>query len=200
MRYTMELWARRYNKHYGQPSLPATIFLTDVTRIPDIAAALKQLPKKSMVIIRDYDRPNRADYVRYIIVISRRLGHKVLVGLDEPLAMRYRADGVHFPEWAWRKALYCKRKHPHWMVSASVHSQKGLVRLRQSVDCVLLSPVFPTASHPGDKTLGALGFMRLCARSLLPVYPLGGIQGHSIVRLKASIMPGVAAIGGWVWK
>ena len=43
-------------------------------------------------------------------------------------------------------------------------------------DGIFLSPVFPTASHPGAATLGAAGFHALADRSPVPVIALGGMS------------------------
>jgi len=58
---------------------------------------------------------------------------------------------------------------------------------------VLLSPVFPTRSHPGGKVLGALRFRLLAARSRLPVLALGGMNARRARALRGF---GWAAIDG----
>lgn len=58
---------------------------------------------------------------------------------------------------------------------------------------VLLSPVFPTRSHPGAATLGPLRFRLLTALSPVPVIALGGLDGHRARKLGAY---GWAAIDG----
>ena len=42
-------------------------------------------------------------------------------------------------------------------------------------DGIFLSPVFPTASHPGAITLGSAGFHALARLSSVPVIALGGM-------------------------
>ncbi|MGB6086354.1 thiamine phosphate synthase, partial [Parvibaculum sp.] len=67
------------------------------------------------------------------------------------------------------------------------------------VDAVLISPVFPTESHPGGKTLGLIRLAQLArhARSLnLKPYALGGIITPThISRLSGTGVEGVAGIG-----
>ncbi|MGO8970544.1 MAG: thiamine phosphate synthase [Myxococcaceae bacterium] len=62
-------------------------------------------------------------------------------------------------------------------VSASVHNEAELSRA-QGADLVLLSPVFPPGSKPGDSrpTLGAEGYARLRALAPCPALALGGIR------------------------
>jgi len=67
---------------------------------------------------------------------------------------------------------------------------------RAGADAALLSPVLPTASHPGARVLGAVRFAALCARAPLPVYALGGIGRGTARRLHGARVAGIAAIGG----
>jgi thiamine-phosphate pyrophosphorylase len=60
---------------------------------------------------------------------------------------------------------------------------------------VFLSPIFPTASHPGAKTLGALRWSRLASRSGISMAALGGIDGRSVSRLPRRYCHAVGAIG-----
>ena len=46
---------------------------------------------------------------------------------------------------------------------------------RAHADAILLSPVWPTRSHPGARGLGALRFRLLAARARVPVIALGGM-------------------------
>lgn len=194
--HILQLWAKRFNRRYGMAGLPATIFLTDRQRIADTAQVIRTLPRHSLVIIRDYDVQDRADYVKEMVTLSRRYGHKVLVGGDIRLALCTRADGVHFPEREVNKALGCKRHRPYWMVSTSAHSAKTLRRIAKGgLDFAMLSPVFPTKSHPGAKTLGMARFRGIGKAAALPLYPLGGIDQCTITQLKTAVIPGVAAIG-----
>ena len=50
-------------------------------------------------------------------------------------------------------------------------------------DALVLSPVFPTRSHPGGKVLGPLRFRLLAARTRLPVIALGGMDARRASRL-----------------
>ena len=62
------------------------------------------------------------------------------------------------------------------------------------VDAVLLSPVFPTASHPGDAVIGITRF-RLWARTCpCPVYALGGVTPRTARALFSTDCIGIAGI------
>ena len=67
---------------------------------------------------------------------------------------------------------------------------------RAGIDAVLLSPVFPTESHPGARVMGPLLFARWASRSPLPVYALGGISAATIGRIAGCGVVGVATVGG----
>ena len=64
---------------------------------------------------------------------------------------------------------------------------------RMNADAVLLSPAFPTGSHPGAPALGPLRFRVLAAHARMPVIALGGMNGHTARRLG---WPRWAAIDG----
>ena len=68
---------------------------------------------------------------------------------------------------------------------------------RPGIDAVgiILSPVFPTDSHPGAPTLGPLRFAAWARRAPLPVYALGGVNAVTARRLAASNAAGLAGIG-----
>ncbi|MDB5717976.1 MAG: thiamine monophosphate synthase, partial [Sphingomonas bacterium] len=66
----------------------------------------------------------------------------------------------------------------------------AITALRDGADLVLLSPVVPTRSHPGGKTLGPVRF-GLMARGLTRVVALGGMDQHRARRL--------ARLGSYGW-
>jgi len=66
---------------------------------------------------------------------------------------------------------------PEMSISASTHNAYEL-HAAAVADCdfALLSPVFPTASHPDAPHLGVKVFRELAQQSPLPVVALGGIN------------------------
>ena len=88
-----------------------------------------------------------------------------------------------------------KRRAPQLRVTVAAHSLPALIRARAAgADAALLSPVFPTESHPGAPTLGAHRFARLARAAGLPVYALGGVNVENAARLRGSGAFGIAAI------
>ena len=61
-------------------------------------------------------------------------------------------------------------------------------------DFVLISPVAPTASHPGVAPLGWSGLAGLARSGRLPAYALGGMDADALPQAVAAGCLGVAAI------
>ena len=65
-------------------------------------------------------------------------------------------------------------------------------------DAAILSPVFPTDSHPGRAALGTVKFTRLVGRAPLPVFALGGISAQNVNQIRTSGSVGIAGISGLI--
>jgi thiamine-phosphate pyrophosphorylase len=169
--------------------------MTDLTRVPDPLAAARRLPRGAAVILRDRDAPARAAMAAALAKIARRRGLCLLVAGDGALAARVGAGGLHLPEAEVSLAPRWRRRRPDWLILAAAHSAAALRRAaRARVDAVLLSPAFPTESHPGAPALGPHRFHALATRAGLPVYALGGIDARTVRRLPPGPV-GIAAIG-----
>lgn len=193
---TVANMARRLNsRHPAGRRLPPLILITDAARLPDPLAAAARLPAGAAVILRDYDAPDRADLARALAQMCRTRRLRLLVAADATLAHRVGADGVHLPEDLVPRM---PRRWPRdWLVTAAAHSPAALWRARRAgADAALLSPVFPTASHPGAPALGALRFAAWANEMPLPVYALGGVNAGTARRLTGRGAVGLAGIGG----
>jgi 8-oxo-dGTP diphosphatase len=86
------------------------------------------------------------------------------------------------------------------LVGASCHNAE---ELRHAVaigaDFALLSPVLPTASHPGAATLGWEQFQALCYEAPMPVYALGGMTADSLELARSHGAHGIALLGA-LWN
>lgn len=179
--------------------LPRLILMTDPKRTPDPIAAAAALPRGSAVILRHYGESGREALARALVRFGRKRCIRILIAGDTRLALRVGADGVHLPEYAARRASAswtpCRR--PGWIVTAAAHSWGAVLRAkRAAVDAVLLSPVFPTASHPKARPLGVMAFAKMARRSPRPVYALGGMTPARAKRLAGSRAIGIAGIRG----
>jgi thiamine-phosphate pyrophosphorylase len=112
------------------------------------------------------------------------------------LARAVKADGVHWPE-----ALVPKIKRPgaKGLITAAAHSSPALIRAAKAgVDLALVSPVFATASHPGAKYLGIMGFRRLARGAPMAVAALGGVNAQNARQLVHPRPAALAAIGAFI--
>jgi thiamine-phosphate pyrophosphorylase len=179
-------------------NLPPVIFMTDAERTPDPGAAIKRLPKGAGVIFRHYQVPNRKEIAQSLVLLCRQRRITFLVAEDWRLAMEINADGIHLPEHDLRSWRGCSTRlgGKNFMITAAAHSQKSLwAAARAGVNAVLVSPVFPTVSHPKNVPLGITRFANMCRVSPVPVYALGGISKNNLARLHNSGCVGVAGIG-----
>jgi thiamine-phosphate pyrophosphorylase len=175
------------------------ILMTDSRRLADPEPVVSRLPRGSAVILRHYDDPERAALARRLSGLCRRFGIRLLVAGNGRLAAAVSAGGLHLPEAVIAHAPRTWRlwRQPRWLVTAAAHSPAAMMRAAGAgVDAVLLSPVFPTESHPGARVLGSMLFTRWAMRSPLPVYALGGVSAATIGRIAASGAVGVATVGG----
>ncbi len=197
MAATLAEKARRLNlRTSGDRRLPPLILIIDSTRLPDPEPAIAALPRGGAVILRDYDDPARKSRAAMLIRLCRHRGVRFLLAGDGALAATLGADGLHLPEGLLHLA-------PRWrqanrLITGAAHSWPALIRAaRFGLDAVLLSPVFPTRSHPRRTALGPVRFAALATRSPVPVYALGGIDAGNVCRLINSGTVGIAGISGF---
>ena len=108
------------------------------------------------------------------------------------VGLHWRASQLRTPE-----AIATTRRHREagGRVCAAVHDAEELALAETlGVDDLLLGPVKPTATHPGQPGLGWDVFERLRARTALPVYALGGVGPADLVEARRHGAQGVAGI------
>jgi thiamine-phosphate pyrophosphorylase len=177
--------------------IPPLWLMTDETR-GDAEAAMDRLPKGAGVIFRHYAAPDRASLARRLRAKALRRGLLFLVAGDPGLALAVGADGFHAPQGLAHRLVKARRLMPHGLMTQAVHDARGLRAAQQfRADAVLISPVFPTQSHPGGTALGAIRFAGLATRAGRPVIALGGIDGSRFRRLNGSGAIGFAAISAF---
>jgi len=133
---------------------------------------------------------------RALAVCRRHRARMVVNGTPED-ALALGADGVHLN--SARLAGCEQRPGPEgWLVGASCHGAPELAHAGGlGLDYALLSPVLPTASHPGAPHLGWTRFAALVREASLPVYALGGMTEAMLPEAWGHGAQGVAAIGGY---
>lgn len=148
-------------------SLPHVWIISDARNDAALEPALARLARGGGLIFRHYHlepAERRARFMR-LSRIARAHGHRVFLAGTRTEARRWGADGAYGPGGDL----------------VPVHSLAEIGRAKGAA--LLLSPVFPTRSHPGAATLGPLRFRLLAARARLPVIALGGMDALKARRL-----------------
>ncbi|MBK1637535.1 hypothetical protein CKO24_00490 [Rhodothalassium salexigens DSM 2132] len=175
-----------------------SIYVLDRGRDGDPLDVLDRLSPGTWVILRDYDRLDRAAWARTVAARCRRRRLVLLVAGDARLALRVGAAGVHLPQGLARLGGVARLP---LLISAAAHDAAAIRRaMRIGADAVLVSPVFATRSHPGAPGLGPHRLARLLARHRgargVALVALGGISAATVRRLPPGV-DGIAAIDGW---
>lgn len=170
-------WARAVksrNRWRSDAWLPVLWVFTDDDRLPDPRPLLTELPPGLCgIVLRSRHRFDAG----VVLDVTRRCRQgRVALVLGEAGGHRY-GCGVHLG----RRGRACRRAR---LVTASARSPAELRWLtRSAADCVFLSPVFATRSHPGASSLGVARWARLARLSPVPPFALGGITARTVMRL-----------------
>lgn len=180
--------------HAKSRAIPSIWLLTD-ERVGEAAIlhAARRLPRGAAIILRHYATAEveRRLLFRRIRSITQRRGLVLLLAGDPAMARAWGAQGHHGRASASRGQ--------GWLHSAPVHDRRELdLAVRAGADVVLLSPLFPTRSHPGAAALGPARFAALARLSPLPVIALGGIHPRHANLVRRLGAQGYAAIDGLV--
>lgn len=158
--------------------LPQLWLVSDARNDAVLERALERLPRGSGLIFRHYHLDPAARLARWRALqrLAKARGHVVVLAGDAALARRWQADGAYGGAALLGRGAALLRL-------VTVHSLRELARARRA-DAVLLSPVFPTRSHPGGTLLGPLRFRLIAARARVPVIALGGMNAPRARRLR----------------
>lgn len=199
--------------HAVEPLLPANFPILKALTLPPLYAIshagalgketfLERLEKAlanglRLIQVRDKELPGdeRLALARAVVERARPYGARVLVNGPPELARAAGADGVHLDSGA---LMQCRARPDCEWVGASCHDAAELAQAANIADFALLSPVLPTASHPGEAGLGWEKFAALAAQSPIPVYALGGVTAAELDCARAHGAHGVAMLrGAW---
>ena len=112
------------------------------------------------------------------------------------LARKVGGDGVHIP---CHRLLQLAVRPRMPLCAASCHNAGHLAHAAAlGFDLAVLSPVLPTASHPGEPGMGWENFAELVRGHPLPVYALGGMKPESLDTAVRHGAHGVALPSG-IW-
>jgi len=154
-----------------------------------------------LIQYRDPDLPEK-EYIeraQSALLICHRYDAKLLLNTDPALFEQLNADGLHLTSDKLMQ-LVLNDVPETKLCSASVHNEMQLKKANAlELDFVVISPVLPTLSHPGDKTLGWQRFKELVQMANMPVYALGGMQTEHLEHALHAGAQGISAIRSY-WK
>jgi len=119
--------------------------------------------------------------------MTKQYQAKLIIHSQADIAKAVNADGVHLASSNISEipAIRDWLDMPNMTLSTSCHNLKELRASHQSgADFAMLSPVFPTQSHPDAPALGIDAFKEIAEASLLPIIALGGIDAENRSQLK----------------
>ncbi|CAA6604871.1 Thiamine monophosphate synthase [Rhodospirillaceae bacterium LM-1] len=187
----------------GDFSKPVFVLMTD-SRLANPLSAAAKLQRGSWVILRFQVGEALPSYAVPLRRLCRQRGLEFLVAGDHRLAAKLRADGLHLSErhartFCLSTALsWIGGKRPRRWLSVAAHSSRGLAQAaRIKANVAILSPVFPTRSHPEVKPLGLCKFQNLSKSARLPVIALGGVSRQTAKRLTQAKLVGLAGISAF---
>lgn len=157
--------------------MPRQVLLSDARNDALLDRALRRLPQGSALVFRHYHLAPaaRATRLRHLRRIAALRGVEVVL-----------AGAGYGPANALSPRARLRLATAHTLREIGAAARAG-------AHAVLLSPVYPTRSHPGAPVLGALRFNCLARLSPLPVLALGGMTRRRFAQVRAH---GFAAIDG----
>lgn len=134
-----------------------------------------------------------------VVQRARCTGAAVLLNRHPDLVIQTQAAGVHLTRRALRACATRPLPSSYW-VAASCHDAQDIVHAQAiNVDFMVLGPVLPTASHPGQPALGWAAFQRWVASATRPVFALGGMSAAQCATAWNHGAQGVAGIRAF-WR
>lgn len=168
--------------------LPRLWLMTDERLGEALLEAIAGLPRGAGVVFR-YHRTEPAErraLYEAVMRIARRNRLVLVLAGTQAQAKRWGADGSHGRSRGQYRGLR----------TASAHNLPEIrAAERSGAEAIFLSPVHPTRSHPGARSLGRLRFALLARQAKLPVIALGGMDAK-----RARALPhihGWAGIDAW---
>lgn len=182
---------------------PGLLLITDHARYNTegffdcVEAALRGGVDTVMAREKQMDSARLLSFCSRLRRVTRDYGARLIVHTQADVALAVGADGVHLSSSDLEElpAIRAWLNQPGMSLSASCHDAAQL-RLAADgrADFALLSPVFPTASHPGMPHLGVQRFCELANAVPLPVVALGGISIENRDQLAAYPVAVISAL------
>lgn len=128
---------------------------------------------------------------------------KIIIAKDIGLALKSKADGVHFSDLDKIPLKFFKRNsfRKDFVLSLSCHSLKSLIKYsKYKIDQLFISPAYPTTSHNNSKALGSTNLAKISlkyktiAYSKPGLYALGGVSDANINKIRNTKISSFGAI------
>lgn len=185
-------WRLRRGAPTPEGSLPpfALVLFTDDRRQPDVTGLLEHLPPAGVIpplaVLFRHDalpRDERRRVATQAMAAVHARGHLFILARGHLPG----AEGIHAsPD---RRAA---------VITWPVHSiREAREAAAAGADAVFISPVFPTASHPGAPSLGPARAATLARVAGRAAFALGGMTAATSRRLVGLPFHGLGAIGAW---
>ena len=147
------------------------------------------------------DAPSLQDAMREALACCHAAGARLLINSRHPASWWQEADGVHLR--AEQARSFHQSKTPpipnqhEKLIGVSAHNIDEISIARElGADFAVLSPVLPTASHPGEAGMGWDSFARCLADAGLPIYAMGGLNRTHLEQARSLGAHGIAGIRG----
>jgi len=183
-------------------NLPPLYAITQASKLgveafmPRLKAALEGGVRLIQVRERELSSEALTRFARRVVEVAHTYGARVLVNGDAKIAQQAGADGVHLQS---NQLMQLDVPPPASLWAASCHDARELERAAiLGASFVVLSPVLPTASHPGEPGLGWEQFATLTRDYPLPVYALGGMKPELLATAMQHGGHGVSLLSG-IW-
>jgi len=122
---------------------------------------------------------------------------KLIIHSQADIAKAINADGIHLAssDIAEIPSIHDWLQMPTMSISTSCHNLHELERSHYfGADFSMLSPVFPTQSHPNAPILGIDVFKQIATTSPLPIIALGGINPDNRPQLQGFCIATIRSI------
>lgn len=196
-------WGRAVKSRFraqGRSPVPPLWLFTDPNRMDVVQAVAALPPGLCGVVFRHDGVPGRRQLLHAVARLCRARRTMLVVAGNGArnaagaggLAGRHLRGGRPVPGLVPGSVL--GPGAPSRCATASAHGVADMVRARRAgAACCFLSPLFPTASHPGAPALGLARWCAMARQSPLPALALGGMDGTTARRLPRWVR-GIGAI------
>ena len=173
-------------------TVPKLWLVSDARNDAALDKALARLPRGCGLIFRHYHLDPAARRLRFAACARAARARGAVVVLAGPMAQArgWGADGAYGPP-----GLLARGGPGLRLITA--HNLRDIASaMRARADAVLLSPAYPTRSHPGATALGLVRWRLLAARGRVPVIALGGMNARKARALQCLHWAAIDAFGG----